>query len=99
MTRQLPAQEERVETGAVQFGDDWPGIFIRGDNAFAFAMAIEFMDGSPLYMAQVKALAGLLRGCIIMPAQGMPREAPRHEGGSGPSGLASPVLEEDAPND
>ena len=25
----------RVETGAVQFGDDWPGLFIRGDNALA----------------------------------------------------------------
>jgi hypothetical protein len=24
----------RVETGAVQFGDDWPGLFIRGDNAY-----------------------------------------------------------------
>jgi hypothetical protein len=24
----------RVETGAVQFSDDWPGIFIRGDDAF-----------------------------------------------------------------
>lgn len=23
----------RVETGAVQFGKDWPGLFIRGDNA------------------------------------------------------------------
>jgi hypothetical protein len=23
----------RVETGAVQFGDDWPGLFLRGDNA------------------------------------------------------------------
>ena len=24
--------EERVETGAVQFGNDWPGLFIRGDD-------------------------------------------------------------------
>jgi hypothetical protein len=27
----------RLETGVVQCGDDWPGIFIRGDNAFALA--------------------------------------------------------------
>lgn len=33
LIRKLPAQEARVETGAVQFGDDWPGIFIRGDDA------------------------------------------------------------------
>jgi hypothetical protein len=32
--RKLPAQDKRVETGPVQFGEDWPGIFIRGDNAF-----------------------------------------------------------------
>ena len=25
--------KERVETGAVKFGDDWPGLFIRGDDA------------------------------------------------------------------
>lgn len=31
----------RVETGAVQFGEDWPGLFIRGDNAFAFALDIQ----------------------------------------------------------
>ena len=23
----------RMETGPVQFGDDWPGVFIRGDQA------------------------------------------------------------------
>lgn len=28
----------RAETGPIQFGDDWPGVFIRGDNAFHFAM-------------------------------------------------------------
>ena len=26
--------KERVETGAVKFGNDWPGLFIRGDDAF-----------------------------------------------------------------
>jgi hypothetical protein len=35
--RNLDAQEERVETGVVQFGDDWPGVFIRGDDAFNYA--------------------------------------------------------------
>ena len=31
--RELPHEGDRVETGTVQFGDDWPGVFIRGDNA------------------------------------------------------------------
>jgi hypothetical protein len=32
--------EGRVESGAVQFGDDWPGLFIRGDNAFMLTYAL-----------------------------------------------------------
>ena len=31
----------RVETGPVQFGDDWPGTFIRGDNAAYYAMQLK----------------------------------------------------------
>lgn len=40
MIRKLPEQTERIETGPTQFGEDWPGTFIRGDNAFAYAMAL-----------------------------------------------------------
>jgi len=29
---------KRVETGPIRFGDDWPGVFIRGDNAFGWAI-------------------------------------------------------------
>ena len=63
--RLLPEQSTRVETGPVQFGDDWPGIFIRGDDAFAWAMAIELMHASPLYEVQVKNLASFLRRCQV----------------------------------
>lgn len=40
--QKLPALlgENRVETGAVQFGNDWPGLFIRGDNAHSLALWI-----------------------------------------------------------
>ncbi len=41
--RKLPAPNDsqgRVETGPVQFGDDWPGVFIRGDNSLYFAMQL-----------------------------------------------------------
>lgn len=35
------AETPRVESGAVQFGEDWPGYFLRGDDAFDIAMQIE----------------------------------------------------------
>jgi len=38
--QQMPKVEPRVETGAVQFGDDWPGYFIRGDGACYLAICI-----------------------------------------------------------
>lgn len=44
--RELAAQEVRVETGAIQFGNDWPGLFVRGDNAFALSIAITLMRKS-----------------------------------------------------
>lgn len=48
MIRKLPAVADRVETGAVQFGDDWPGVFIRGDNAAGYALAIrDVLTGEP----------------------------------------------------
>jgi hypothetical protein len=41
--RKLPAVEKRVETGPVKFGSDWPGIFIRGDEAFFFEQALALL--------------------------------------------------------
>lgn len=43
MVLKLPPQADRVETGPIQFGDDWPGVFIRGDNALYFATALRGM--------------------------------------------------------
>ena len=31
--REFPEQDERVETGAIRFGKDWPGLFLRGKHA------------------------------------------------------------------
>jgi len=39
--RVLPPQTDRVENGPVQFGDDLPGVFIRGDYAGCFALALK----------------------------------------------------------
>jgi hypothetical protein len=33
-------QEQRVRTGKLQFENDWPGVFIRGDDALSYAAAI-----------------------------------------------------------
>lgn len=38
-----PLESGRPETGPMQFGDDWPGVFIRGDNAFHFAMTLDLV--------------------------------------------------------
>ena len=32
--------KSRMPTGAMQFGKDWPGLFIRGDDAIALALDI-----------------------------------------------------------
>ena len=61
----------RPETGPMKFEDDWCGVFIRGDNAFAFAMYLEQvfaalenkLEPSPLFLAGLKGFAGLLRSC------------------------------------
>ncbi|KKM72098.1 hypothetical protein LCGC14_1423990 [marine sediment metagenome] len=48
--RELPQQDDRVETGPVRFGDDWAGLFIRGDDAFGLALQIVgALNGNPLY--------------------------------------------------
>ena len=78
--RQLPAQSDRVETGTVQFGDDWPGIFIRGDQAAYLAMQIrDVIEGRDNAFGRIvlRGLYDTLRGCIVGPAAGMLREIER----------------------
>lgn len=63
----------RVETGPVQFDDDWPGTFIRGDNAAYYAVCLSHVlscieNGEKpnwLYQGQVEGLLQLLRGSHI----------------------------------
>ena len=31
----------RIETGALAINDDWPGVFIRGDNAMHYAVCLK----------------------------------------------------------
>ena len=58
--RRFASEKERVKTGPIMFGDDRPGIFIRGDEAFAhtFALkaAIEQPSIDPLYKLSLQSL-------------------------------------------
>ncbi len=66
--RELPPQAPRVETGPTRFGDDWCGVFIRGDSAFHYAMLLrqvlhpngEDVDAMTGAFARIQ-LRGLLR--------------------------------------
>lgn len=70
--RKFPKQEKRVETGPIQFGDDWPGVFIRGDNAayYAFTLKsmIEYKRKNGSMTIEDSVLVGLLSdlaSCIV----------------------------------
>lgn len=64
---------ERVETGPIQFNDDWPGAFIRGDNAAYYAIhlqqALDQMEKGEevhwLTISTLKNLLYILRGSHI----------------------------------
>jgi hypothetical protein len=38
----------RAETGTMKFGDDWTGVFLRGDDAFGYANALsDILNSTP----------------------------------------------------
>jgi hypothetical protein len=53
---------KRVETGVVLFDDDWPGVFIRGDDAFAFGIALQGLDSDD---PMIQSLIKLFDSCIV----------------------------------
>jgi hypothetical protein len=65
----LPAfQEDRLETGAYQFGDDWPLYVIRGDNMFGFLMYLNnVLESAPdsLYKMLVKSTVNSFSDCLL----------------------------------
>lgn len=59
---------DRVETGPVQFGNDWPGFFLRGDSAADLAMVLyQMVHGSTDPVVRVQALVwvGHLKGTLL----------------------------------
>lgn len=73
--RSLP----RVESGPLQFGDDWPGLFIRGDNSFGLMLAIQEVvdwvksqsgwDQIFLSLSQLEGFAGDIDQGVIVKTQ------------------------------
>jgi hypothetical protein len=67
----MPETSGRVETGPIQFGDDdWPGVFLRGDNAFHAAMLMEqasklTSETDALLSVQLQGLAQLFGSCVV----------------------------------
>lgn len=64
----------RPETGPVKFGEDWPGIFLRGKDAFFYLQAVEgalatlpAQTADPLNLVKqgLKGLADLLRSSDV----------------------------------
>ena len=61
----IPDPGARVSTGPVQFGDDWPGVFIRGDEAAH--MAAMLRSGSTFYtLSQEVRETYLARVCELL---------------------------------
>jgi len=61
----LSSKEERVETGLIKFSygkrEDWTGIFLRGDSAFGYAMALKQFKENPQDDIAGKFIEGLIK--------------------------------------
>jgi hypothetical protein len=61
--------KSRPETGPMQFEGDWPGVFVRGDNALHYAFHLEvalkrmLLTLPPLTYVSLRGLADLLKSC------------------------------------
>ena len=76
----LPRSGPRVETGPLQVGDDWPGVFIRGDNAGWYALQLTAYltreDEGAIPQLTLRGLVEVLSGCILGPAKDLIPTAP-----------------------
>lgn len=65
----------RLETGKFVFGKDWPGVFVRGDDAIGYATTLmKFLDAHPPDLddledvsrySRIQDLVKLLRSCSV----------------------------------
>jgi hypothetical protein len=40
----IPGGSGLIPTGAIQFQDDWPGLFLRGDDALSLVRSIHYLQ-------------------------------------------------------
>lgn len=75
MMRRIEHEGERIETGVVQFGEnDWPGVFIRGDNAASYRIALgaalgmlpKLKSREELVLLPLRSLYRLLGECEVI---------------------------------
>jgi hypothetical protein len=59
------SDDGRIETGPLQINDDWPGVFIRGDNAMFYGMALRQL------LAMLKDESDIHRMLAISPLYGL----------------------------
>jgi hypothetical protein len=71
--QKIPLDNARPQTGPMQFGDDWPGVFIRGDDALGYALAVRRavetlveVDSSSVDLARLANLVELLGSCRVL---------------------------------
>ena len=58
-----------LETGPVQIGEDWPGIFIRGDDAGGAASMLRLMmREKPRWSPLLNEWVALLESCHVQTA-------------------------------
>ena len=68
-------KKHRVETGAVRFGDDWNGLFIRGDDCIALMSILEKLRSDsvcrfllePWDDAYLKMILDIIHDDVLMP--------------------------------
>jgi len=67
----------RPETGAMQFADDWSGVFLRGDDALYYGMALKSLleataesgkFGDVIARMSLSSLVDILLSCEHPPA-------------------------------
>jgi hypothetical protein len=54
----------RLETGVVQVNGDWPGVFIRGDDAFALSHAVAFALATIQKQKELDVSAMIAKGAL-----------------------------------
>ena len=52
--------KERTQTGAIQFDDDWPGLFLRGDDCGSLAVLLNFVMKETKYEGIKKGLKEII---------------------------------------